>query len=80
MSSYELFTSHSKVSVLVQRICNDIKGQILVSISSDGLIEGQLIIGLVIASKSGETTGKCKLECQVCDEKRNITCANVAVS
>ena len=51
----ELLTSHGQVSFHIQPLSNGIEGQTLLSMLSDGLIEEQLIFGVVIA---GEGRGK----------------------
>ena len=51
----KLFAPHGQVSFLVQALSNGIEGQTLLSMLSDGLIEEQLIFGVVI---TGEGRGK----------------------
>jgi hypothetical protein len=55
VSTSKPFTSHCQVSFLVQPLSNGIEGQTLLSMLSDGLIEEQLIFGVVI---TGEGRGK----------------------
>ena len=61
----ELFTSYGQVSSLIQPIRNVIKGHSFLSMFKDGLIEEQLIVGVMIASESRGTTGEGKVEGQV---------------
>ena len=62
MSSSELLTSHCQVFFNVQPLSNGIKGDAMLSTLSDGLIEGQLIVGAVIAGEGRGATGEGEVE------------------
>ena len=58
----ELFTSYGRVSSLIQPIKDGIKSHSFLSMFKDGLIEEQLIVGVMIASESRGTTGEGKVK------------------
>ena len=62
MRTSELLASHGQVSFIVQPFSNGIKGHPFLSMLRDGLIEEQLIGGVMIADESRGTTldGKIK--------------------
>ena len=62
MCSSEPLASHGQVSFLGQPLCNGIKGHPFLSMLRDGLIEEQLIVGVVIAVEGRGVTGECKVE------------------
>ena len=55
MRTSKPFASHCQISFLIHALSNGIEGQTLLSMLSDGLIEEQLIFGVVI---TGEGRGK----------------------
>ncbi len=58
----ELFTSYGQVSSVIQPIRDGVKGHSFLSMFKDGLIEEQLIVGVMIAGESRGTTGEGKVE------------------
>ena len=62
MCPSEPLASHGQVSLLIHPISNGVEGQTLLAMLRDGLIEEQLIVGVVIAREGGGTTGECEVE------------------
>ena len=58
----KLFTSHGQVSFLVQALSNGIKGHAFLSMLRDGLIEEQLIVGVMIAGERRRAIGEGEVE------------------
>ena len=58
----KLFAPHGQVSFLVQALSNGIKGHAFLSMLRDGLIEEQLIVGVVIAREGRGTVSDSKVE------------------
>ena len=73
VSTPEPFTSHGQVSFLVQPLSNGIKGHPFLSMLRDGLIEEQLIVGVMIAGERRRATGEGEVESQVRWEKYPLT-------
>ena len=62
-------TSHGQVSFFIQPLSNGIKAHAFLSMFRDGLIEEQLIVGVVIAREGRGTVSDGKVEGYVCGEK-----------
>ena len=58
----KLFAPHGQVSFLVQALSNGIKGHAFLSMLRDGLIEEQLIVGVMIAGERRRATGEGEVE------------------
>ena len=58
----ELLTSHCQVSFFIQPLSDGIKGHPFLSMLRDGLIEEQLIVGVMIAGERRRATGEGEVE------------------
>ena len=62
MRTSEHLTSHCQVSFFIQPLSDGIKGHPFLSMLRDGLIEEQLIVGVMIADESRGTTLQGKIK------------------
>ena len=62
VSTSERPATHGQISFLVQPLSDGIKGHPFLSMLRDGLIEEQLIVGVMIAGERRRATGEGEVE------------------